>query len=267
MQPQTNWLFPGTSAESVLKVRPLTAEVFARLGLNPWKAPHGGVGDLCAEGGIPWAEFFREAMALPVPPAGSDWQGLTLPHLLDFLVSQHRELVHGFLPAIGHVLSDIPDADAESLLHLRQLAAEWPSFAASLSAHIREEEDVLFLRLLRYDACSRLGTAGPDFEGGSVRVFTVVRMLDHEHRDMALFRRFLSKALPEYPRREGLAFHARLRPLLAGFEGALGRHARLETEVLLPRGIALEKALYDLHIRGKLASRDAASAFSAATLG
>ena len=33
MQPQTNWLFPGTSAESVLKVRPLTAEVFARLGL------------------------------------------------------------------------------------------------------------------------------------------------------------------------------------------------------------------------------------------
>jgi regulator of cell morphogenesis and NO signaling len=267
MNPESNWLFPSTPVETVLKSRPLTAEVFARLGLNPWKAPHESVGDLCAESGVPWADFFREVTALPVPPVGSDWSALPLPHLLDLLVSQHREFLHEFLPAIGHVLSGIPDPDAASMAHLRTLAEEWPAFAASLSAHIREEEDVLFLRLLRYDACSRLGTASPDFEGGSVRVFTVVRMLEHEHRDMALFRRFLSKALPAYPGPGGDALELRLRPLLAGFEGSLGRHARLETEVLFPRGAALEKGLYDLHIRGKLASRDAASALSASTRG
>ena len=59
----------------------------------------------------------------------------------------------------------------------------------------------------------------------------------------------------------------RLRPLLSGLEAALARHARLETEVLFPAGVALEKAIYDLRIRGKLASREAASARNASSRG
>lgn len=267
MQPESSWLYPSTSAETVLKIRPLAADLFARLGLNPWKALHGGVGELCAEGGIPWSRFFQEVIGLQVPPAESDWKALTLPHLLDFLVSQHREFLHGHLPAIGHVLSSIPDSDAETMGRLRNLAAEWPAFSRSLTAHLQEEEDSLFFRVLRYDACSRHGTADPEFEGGSVRVFTVVRMLEHEHRDIGLFRRFLDKALPGFPRRDGEVLEERLRPLLSELEAALIRHAWLETEVLFPAGVALEKTIYDLRIRGKVASRDAASTFNASTRG
>lgn len=267
MNSESTWLLPSTPVSTVLKYRPLTADLFALLRLNPWKTPHGSIGDLCAAGGMPWADFFREVMALTVPAADSDWKSLSLPHLLDFLVSQHRDFLHGFLPAIGQVLSDSPGAYGVSLSHLRGLASEWPAFTVSLTSHLREEEDILFLRLLRYDACSRLATAGPDFEGGSVRVFTVVRMHEHEHRDMALFRRFLAKALPDYPGLDGDPLDARLWPLLKELEEAMGKHARLETEVLFPWGTALEKTLYDLHIQGKLASREAASARRASTLG
>jgi hypothetical protein len=82
-----------------------------------------------------------------------------------------------------------------------------------------------------------------------------------------LFHRFLARALPDFPRPDGDVLETRLRPLLMELEQALGRHARLETEMLFPLGAALEKALYDFHIRGKLAARGDASAFSASTRG
>lgn len=184
-----------------------------------------------------------------MPSPGTDWRAVPIYHLLDHLTGQHRDFLRDFLPAVGRILSDVPESDADSLLHLRCLATEWPSFAKALANHIAEEESV-FLRILRYDSAIRLETVEPEFEGGSVRVFTVVRMMAHEHRDLGLFRKFLDRAMPEHPGREGDALEARLRPLLKDFQDALDQHARLETEVLFPWGIGLERSLYDLRIRG-----------------
>lgn len=248
---ENGWLFPNTTVETVLKTRPGAIALLEAHGCNPWRALGAPIAELCAGNGMPWDVFSRELERMPVPGEASDWKSLPVHCLLDFLVDQHRELLQGFLPAIGHVLSSLGDADAESLLHIRGLAVEWPAFASSLSAHIREEEDVLFLRTLRYDACLRTRSADPEFEGGSVRVFTVVRMLEHEHRDMALFRRFLSRALPGFPDTGGQVVETRLRPLIAGFQDTLGRHSRLETDLLFPWAVRLEKTLYDQKIRGQ----------------
>lgn len=245
-----SWLFPDTSMETILKARPLAMALFERLGINPWKALHGSVGEALREAGVAWEAVLEGLRDLPPPSSDADWRSLPVYHLLDHLTGLHREFLHGFIPAVGRVLSDIPDSDAVSLQRLQAFSAEWPAFASTLARHLQEEEEVLFLRILRYDSCLRLESTGPDFEGGSVRVFTVVRMLEREHRDVALLRRFLEKAAPDFPGRGESNLDQRLFPLLADFQGTLARYAGLETDVLVPWGIELEKYLYDLHIRG-----------------
>lgn len=254
MHQNTGWLFPGTTLETILKTRPLAVALFERHGLDPWKAPHESLAALCAGRGVACPAICQEILRLPIPRPDSDWTALPASHLLDFLTAQHREFTRIFVPAIGHILSNIPDADAESLFHMRGFAQEWPAFTSALHSHISEEENELFHRILRYDASLRLGAPDPEFAGGSVQVFTVVRMHEHDHRDMALLNRFLAKALPAAPATEGRMLEAQLRPMLREFQDVLGRHARLETDVLFPWGRSLEKSLYDLRIQGRVKS-------------
>lgn len=249
MKPEHGWLTPNTPVETILKVRPMAMSLFEGARVNPWKSLRDTFDHLCLEKSLNRAECVRKLENLPMPSPGTDWRVFPVYHLLDFIIGQHRDFLHGYLPAVGRILSEVPETDGKSLIHLRSLATEWPAFAKSLANHLAEEESV-FLRILRYDSAFRLETVEPEFEGGSVRVFTAVRMLEHEHRDLALFRKFLDRAMPEHPGREGDELEARLRPLLDDFQRDLGQHGRLETEVLFPWGIRLERSLYDLHIRG-----------------
>jgi iron-sulfur cluster repair protein YtfE (RIC family) len=241
MRQEQVWLYPNTGIETVLRTRPMAVELFDHLGLEPWKMFHATISDLGEEGGIPWPDLEQAILGMPVPAADSPWASLPLCRLIDHLARQHREFLREFLPAIGHVLSDFAGSDGDSLMHLRMLALEWPAFASALSEHIQEEEEV-FLHLLRQEACLRKGLPAPlpaeDFPGLPAALFE-----EQENRDVAVLRRFLAQALPvpEVPGEDRLE-HL-LRPLLKAFEAALERHARLEAEILMPRGLALEKSL------------------------
>jgi iron-sulfur cluster repair protein YtfE (RIC family) len=250
MRPRNDWLFPSTKVESLLLARPRAAEVLERLGIDPWANLSSDIGEACARQGIAWDRFLAEMEALAVPASGSDWRKLPISHLLDRLVEEHRAFRREFLPAIGRALSEDWSADPASLEWLQGMAGEWPAFSGALTDHLREEEQVLFPRLLRYEASLRRRSVDPLFAGGSARVFASLRMIDREHRDSVLLRAFLEKALPARPAGAVCALEERLRPLFMAFRVRLRDHARLETEVLYPMAASLEKTLYDRHIGG-----------------
>jgi iron-sulfur cluster repair protein YtfE (RIC family) len=189
--------------------------------------------------------------ALEVPAADSDWRKLPISHLLDRLVEEHRAFRKEFLPIIGRALSEDWSSDPASLEWFQRSAGDWPAFSGALSEHLREEEQILFPRLLRYEASLRDPGLDPLFNGGSARVFASLRLLEHEHRDLALMRGFLDKALPAYPGSVSSALERRLRPLLTDLRERLRAHAALETSVLFPMASDLEKTLYDLQIQGE----------------
>jgi iron-sulfur cluster repair protein YtfE (RIC family) len=259
MRREQVWLFPNTRVETVLKTRPMVSELCEHLGLDPWKMLRAGMVELGEEGGIPWPDLEQAVLGLPVPPADTDWAAEPLGRLMDHLARQHREFLREYLPAIGHALADFAGCDPDSLLHLRRLTLEWPDFAAALSAHIREEEDELFLRLLRYEACERRGSVAPEFAGGPAPSFAVVRLQEREHRDLTRLRRFLDQALPDPEGPGEDLLEKRLRPLFSDFAAALGLHAHLETGILLPRGAALERSLSERQIQGGPAGRERAA--------
>lgn len=251
MEPKYGWLYPTTPVASLLRARPAALAVFERFPLNPWESMHCGIREACVLGGVAWSDFSQALDQLRSPDSRADWTALPICHLLDFLSSEHRDFLEGFIPSIGRALSQDIDGDFDSLQHLRAVASEWPGFVAALTEHIREEEEVLFLRVLRYDTSLRLGWGDPDVKGGSVGVFATVRMLNHEHRDVKLMMDFLERARLLCPAHgEPSALAASLRPVLDGFSRQLRSHARLEQDVLIPLAMAMEKKLYDQLIRG-----------------
>lgn len=250
MDMKTGWLFPTTTLVSILKARPLAMSLFERFQINPWNILNRGLAEACAAGGVPWEDFAEALNKLPIPHPDSDWKSLPSYHLLDFLTAEHREFLYKFIPAIGRALSeDVSDPDC--MLRLRLLVSEWPSFVYALGDHIREEEDALYRRVLRYDSSLRLGWADPDFQGGSVRVFMTVRMLNHGHRDPRMMRTFIDRVMPTVlSHSEPCVLELTIRPLLTRFNAQLGNHARLESEILFPMAVDMEKKVYDQHITG-----------------
>lgn len=255
MNGESSWLFPTTPIEDVLRMRPRSLTLFESHGADPWPWLAQGVGDFCARNGVPYSRFTAELANMPVPEPNLDGAAAPLVDLLDRLVADHRFFTGRTLPAIGRVLSESFDGDQDSLQRLQILSPYWPGFAHSLADHLREEEDVLFQRILRYDSAQRLGFPDPDFQGGSVRVFSTVRLMRHGHRDQELLKEFMDRFLPPRTEHRPCRLMAALHPLFEDFRERLVRHASLESLHLLPRAADLERGLYDLSISGRQEAR------------
>lgn len=253
MSDTTNWLFPNTTIGTILRRRPRAMAVFEGSGIDPWKVLNLGLGEVLGSRGLSMNEFVRALRDLPRPSGSTAWKALPVYYLLDFLVEEHRFFLDVAMPAIGRALSDDAGTDSESLQWLDLMSSEWPAFSAAFAVHIREEEESLFERVLRYHSCLLPGGPDPDLEGGSVRVYGAVRLLAHGHRDLELTRTFLEKVAPILPGESSAlsALEVRVRPLLEEFQERLIAHANLEAEVLFPMAMAMEKALYDRLIQGE----------------
>ncbi|MDB5104921.1 MAG: iron-sulfur cluster repair di-iron protein [Fibrobacteres bacterium] len=245
------WLYPGTPAATVLRMRPLAISIFEKYGIDPWQPADAAMGDLCASKGISLEMFLSELKALPAPDSDTDWKSRPIPHLLDFLTREHWQFINGLLPSIQHTLAQNHPTSGESLRRLRYLVEEWPGFSSALVEHIQEEEAFLFPKILEYDYCLRNGCSHPDFSGGSVSVFVAITMLKNEERQMAGIRRFLNEvrfSRASYETQDSM--ESRLEPLLDDLQIRLLTHSGLETNQLFPLAKATEKAMIELRISG-----------------
>lgn len=245
-----HWLFPTTSLGAILRTRPLALSVFESHGLSPWKDLTASIECACRLQGLPTETLSWEIGGLQAPAAESDWSRLSIYHLLDFLTEEHR-VFRDFLASITYTLNTDPLEDLESRMFHANLSRDWRTFYGSFLEHLREEEEFLFPKILRYHASLRDGNIDPEFGNGSVRVFKAVRMGRREQGEIEIYRKLLERSWPAAGGEKPLCpSETRLRPLLEAFLAKLESHANLETEALFPAATAMEKTLYDRHIRG-----------------
>ncbi|MBW8889400.1 MAG: hemerythrin domain-containing protein [Fibrobacteres bacterium] len=249
------WIFPGMPVSALLNARPAALRLLEAWGIDPWLDPHAHLDALAASKRVPWTLFETALDELTDLDEDRDWEGASLPDLLDHLIADHRDMLNRIVPALRIALARIPATEKDPPVGSD---AAWNLFADGLEAHMREEENFLFPRLLHYAYCLRHHGCHPDFDGGSVNVYIAIRLLGNEHRQKEIFMRFLDDQEAHVT---GLAIGSpdqeRLARLLAEFRIRLERHNHLEEEVLYPKARDLEKSLYDAAIAGSAAASTA----------
>ena len=244
------WLFPDTHISSVIATRPRSISFFEKTGIEVFANISERIGHACIEKGIAWEDFLAQIEGLEIPNRDSDWSQLPLFFLLDFLTHEHREIIRHLIPAIKNaIVAEEKCQDCAG--RIRNLVREWPAFSASLETHIKEEETVLFPKILRYDYCLRHRKDDPDFSKGSARILTALNLLRNEQVQMTCIYNFLDAAsysVPDGNKNHTTGLH--LVQLLETLQEKLLEHSRVEREILFPRADNLEKALYNLCISG-----------------
>lgn len=236
---------------TLLQIRPIVLAFFERFKINPWNTPKASVGDILEAKKIAWNELEEFLANFPIQTKISDWKRVPLCQLLDHLVCEHFDLIESKLPGILAELNRLGDLSGKSP-GAEYLSSEWPNFSLGLLHHMREEESFLFPRLLHYDYCLRHRGWHPDFKNGSVNVFVAIHLIGNERRQIEAFHRFIdgwnrSAAHPSSSDEAGTLLHK-----MTDFNRILVAHNKLETEVLFPMAVALEKASYDAAIAGAI---------------
>ncbi len=235
-------IYPGTSALTVLRYRPIAMAVFEKYGLDPWQNPDVSIADLCSRHGFAWSRFDADLEALCVPPKDTDWKAHPIYQLLDFLRQEHREFEHGYLPAIRYA-EDLEGRRGTRMALLHSLGRLWPEFRAGLLEHLREEEELLFPRILRHGHALRTGRFDARLQGKSLRPFVAAHLLKNENRLIADLGR-LRNTIAAEGNAAAPAPSGHLLPLLSEFHDRLEAHARLEAEDLYPRALENEQKLF-----------------------
>lgn len=242
------WIFPGMPVLALLNARPAALGVLEGWGIDPWADPKARLDALAAAKGIPWPAFEAGLDGLPGIDGDRDWESASIPDLLDHLIADHRDILDRLVPALRDALDRAPSSTEDPHAGPN---GDWRAFAAGLDAHMREEENFLFPRLLHFAYCLRHHGCHPDFDGGSVNVYIAIRLLGNEHRQKEELRRFLADQDARFRAlAKGTPGQESIGRLLEEFRERLERHNHLEEEVLYPKARDLEKSLYDAAIAG-----------------
>lgn len=230
----------------VLRQRPMVLELFeSEFGALFWDRMETPLGNLCREAGTEVAPLMARISELPVPPDETDWAAKPIHWLVDHLTLQHDRFREQDMPAIREMMSEerlpaYPDGYVVKLL-----LQEFRHFEAEFRKHMAEEEEFLFPKILRNEACYRHRELGPEIHRGSVNLY--LKLETHKPEDE--FKRMIvsirEKLRNQHLGRPASEIATRVQEAMDAFSERLLLHADLETQVLFPRAGRLEQELYE----------------------
>lgn len=230
----------------ILRQRPMVLELFeAEFGALFWDRMETPLGNLCREAGVEVAPLMARISELPIPPDETDWAGKPIHWLVDHLSLEHDRFREQDMPAIRDMLGQenlpaYPDGYVVKLL-----LQEFRHFEVDFRKHMAEEEEFLFPKILRNEACYRHRELGPEIHRGSVNLY--LKLETHKPEDE--FKRMIvsirEKLRNQHLGRPASELAVKVQAALDAFSERLLVHADLETQVLFPRAGRLEQELYE----------------------
>lgn len=229
----------------ILRGRPMAVEVFEDLcGALFWGRMESPLDVFCRDLGADSSALLARIAELPVPPAGTDWDAKPIHWLVDYLTHDHADFRERELPAIESMLvaerlPAYPDGYVVKLL-----LQEFLFFQTDFLKHMAEEEEFLFPKILRNEACWRHRELGPEVYRGSVNLYLKMET----HKPEAEFKRMIisiqEKLRNQHMHRPAAELARKAQAALDGFASRLTAHADLESNLLFPRAGRLEQLLY-----------------------
>ena len=238
-------LTPDTTVRDALRLRPRLADNLAAFGAEPWERSHATLHEIFRNRDT-LERFLEHAHTLAVPTAPAPWMELPASHLADHLTQNHRDFFHLTIPEIMGYFNEWNSLDPE-IVDRRE---EFEDFVRVLRHEVDSEEAEFFPRVLRYEACLRDPSVNPEFNGGSLKVAVAYRRSRAPLLQPERLGRIAARLREAHAVKQGDTWGELLAARLEDFHMQFIEHERLESDVLYPIALDMEKTLYNLSISG-----------------
>ncbi|MEO7425153.1 MAG: hypothetical protein ABI036_08195 [Fibrobacteria bacterium] len=239
-------LSSSQTIKQILKQRPLAAQVLEQeFGFLIWDRMETPLSNLCSDKGVDSHPLLERILALPVPPADTDWGKKPIYWVIDRLTRDHIAFRETDMPSILAIIESerlpaFPDGYVAKLL-----LQEFKYFQTDFSKHMAVEEEFLFPKIMRNEACFRYREHGPEVFRGSVNLYLVFETHKPEEEFKRMIVSIREKLRNQHMHHATAELAERAQAALDGFSERLFAHADLESNVLFPRAGRLEEELFE----------------------
>jgi len=220
------------------------AEVFKKYNIDFCCHGNRTIEDACIQKGMQCPELIRELNAQSRKPDHGvpDYNRWPIDLLAEYIEKTHHRYVTEKIPVIQSYLSQLYKAHEDRHPELFKIAELFDEAAGELSRHMKKEELILFPYIHNLAKAKDSGHALNRPAFGSVE--SPVRMMNQEHdAEGERFRRIAQLCNNYTVPADGCNTYKVAFALLKEFEEDLHLHIHLESNILFPRAIEMEKAV------------------------
>ena len=195
---------------------------------------------ICREKGLDLATLQQEIAEVKNTPVdrSHNYTAWSLPFLADYIVNTHHAYLNENTAQIVAYAEKIAGVHGAHHPEVKEIAAIFAKIATDMTAHLREEEEVLFPAIKRIDAAKKAGTTAEAADVETIKA-TLIR-LDHEHQEIgdaihAIRHLANGYVIPDDVCNTFMVTYQKLRE----FEDDLHKHVHLENNILFPKAALL----------------------------
>lgn len=244
-----NQFSPQMSVSSLIKARPIAIGELQKSQIRFWDVLEKSLGELFPTAKLkPLLEVIEKT---PVAEPTSEWSTFPLYTFIDYLCFNHRQILIEEVAEISHILEIHSLSDSPEALELKDFKKAFDTFVREFEGYIVEEDNFLFPRILRYEACLRDRNVNPEFHRGSLQSYLATpkskdkRKFYQEAVTLAYRIRTLEARMPNS------LVAKELTELMDSLSEKLTDHLELENKALFTTARDLERHLYNMTIDGQ----------------
>lgn len=220
------------------------AQVFKSLGIDFCCGGKKTIAEVCGKKGLDPAEVERKLAEIKGEGATSetDFQNWDLGFLSDYIINTHHRYVRDNTAFILELAQKVARVHGGHHPELVKVAALFEKIGNELTLHMTKEEKVVFPFIKELAQLANSGSMLPSASFGKISV--PIQVMDAEHEqvggDFETIRSLTSNY--ELPA-DACSSYTILFKKLEEYENDLHRHVHLESNILFPKAIQLEKEL------------------------
>lgn len=235
-------LSPTMTVREILRLRPRAIEALdIAVGPEFWNYQDRPFSELCREKSLHSRTLLHSIATLPGPIEEGKWSRAPIYDVVDHLVAEHGRFRDRDIPGIEKQLAECDPTDFPSEFPLEEFRLRFHSFKIDFLLHMNEEEEYLFPKALRTEACLRHPGMAPEPCCVSVDAYSGSILRDPEMELKQMLKSLSRMAAPETgPSTPALD---RIHNRVVDLDDRVSRHADLEVQVLLPKVLEMERTL------------------------
>ena len=218
------------------------AEVFRKYGIDYCCGGKKPLEAVCQQKGLdpnPIQKELDELDQLPVEPL-QDFNHWELDKLADYVIQKHHQYVTDSVPMLYELTTKVARVHGDRHPELLPIARYFEQVAQELQRHMLKEERVLFPHISQMATAIRMGMALPNAPFGSIE--NPIQMMESEHESAGGGMEEIRQLSDDYtPPEDACTSYRVLYAKLQEFEQDLHQHVHLESNILFPKAIQLEK--------------------------